>query len=667
MPIMIQDLIDQGYLEFNKIGEHYNHTNLTNEEHGFLFSLKNDLCDFVRVGEWQGTDYYINGHRDEATDEVEDYTGYGRPCLLMDEYPYSLGGVIISEYGFQNLCAYFNLYVADENHNALRLTADYEIKFPIGQVSTNYDGEDETILSFLEYDGGTLSGSMFDSNVIRLPGWCKKVIFSTDIPIFTTIEDVQNYIEHGNIDNAINKESSEDITILDSEWYYDYKLSDIDKKNKSLINTTERKSRFKFKKRGDKGKFVYTDEDKRTAELRFNCLTVLVEVENGYAEINVESLIHDITIGEYEGKYGDIDTNLPFVWSFNDEDDLSDNKTDEIKDNFTGDSGKMDNSSIIGVTSPLGCYWCSATQFNIIKSILYTEDMTASEVLKNGLWQYGENPIDCVVDIVYIPFDISRYVATEEKKLQFGSLKLDGHIEDLPNITLTNIVGSFKKVVNVNMKIMATYNDYRDYETLKYSVYLPYYGIITLDNSVINKNLKITSFFNAWTLTLKYYVFIADSLVGSYDCEVGQHISVMGSNWIDKSKRNVTSEMNLASSTGAIVSDVIKLNVGGVISNANAITTETMNTLAKPNTMVGGGNSGGINIYDDMNFYLIIEQYETIKPTNLYSEYGIPCFMISTLNNCKGFTQISDIKLKSYATNEEQKEIIQLLNEGVII
>lgn len=336
----------------------------------------------------------------------------------------------------------------------------------------------------------------------------------------------------------------------------------------------------------------------------------------------------------------------------------------------------MDNTSLTGTgVTNIGCYHITGAILNNILSYLFTTDEAAYTTFKEKIWQYNENPSECIIDINYIPFNISAYVTKGLKTLQFGSLKFDGTHSYFPTTILDNIILSSKPVTNVNIKIQPTYGDFRDYNNLSYNLYLPYYGIIQLDRTCVNQNVRVVSYFDAFTGSLKYYVYIGSALVGAYNCSVGKHIAFMGSDWLNKSRENMQNAIGNISSIGvSAVRGVSAVASGNVLGVASAVTDIGQSLISNniqegvtPSTMTQGVTSDGINIYDDMNFYLIIEEYETIKPTNLYQEYGIPCYIIGTLATCNGYCEVSTIKLNTSATEEEQKEIIELLKGGVIV
>ncbi len=667
----IQEIMDAGFLKFNKYKSNYDYNEIYTTEKSFLLSMKTVGLKWKRQGVFSGEDVDTICTQGLSVEEYEDYTTYGRPCLLVDLYG-SLSGAIIRDdlngaTSFNNVGANITLYGANINGNVTRIDG---VSFPdYGELTDSYSGENETIKNIVRNSNGGRLGygsTIVPNNTAWLDLYGKKAIYSTNVPIFFNIEDVEEYIRTGNTENAINKESEEEEDIIDNKvYYYDYRHSSIDEKEKRLYDTIQNTARFKLKNVGNKVRFVWTNEEKTRAELVFNCDSVLLDNGNDFVDTSVSALIKDVIIGTIGSDFGDLDTNIPFVYNF--DDDIEDNNTDAGDDNYSGKNGVMDNPSLAGITSPFGCYYLSENELQTVKNWIYTTDENAIEILKNGLWQYNDSPINCVIDVAYIPFNISGYCSMISRHLQFGSLVFDGHVDEIPSISFAHVSKSWGKVVHINEKIVPTYNDFRDYDTIKYSLYLPYYGILELDNSVVGKVLRVVSYFNVWTSTLKYYVYVANCLVGSYSCEVGQHVSLMGNDWLNKSKQNVQSTRNAISSALDVGKSALTLNPVGTWNAGTDFINDTMNILSKPQSMVNGVNSGGNNIYDDQNFYLIVENYETIKPTNLYTEYGIPTYTISNMSSCKGFTQIKDIKLNTYATDEERNEIINLLRSGVII
>lgn len=525
-----------------------------------------------------------------------------------------------------------------------------------GRVVTNLKDYAETMEIGAGYRFSSGPHRIWDTPVINL---------EVNIPIFKTVTDLDNYLRTGDVTKAVDDIVNPD-TVTKAVWYYDYNESDLDEETLSLKNTVNYNAEFRMKSDIDMVRYVKLDD--KNAELVFNCQTVLVKSGKNWVETPVSNLRRDVILNTtVNGKVGDLYTNIPIVVNFDDEIDESDNFTIIPADNYTGTKSDMDNTELFGVISPLGCYHVNDHDFERIKNIIYSSDLQAIEYLKSGLWQYNETPVNCIIDICYIPFNIEAYVIKSPKLLQFGSLVCDGESEHIPRISLNNIILSTIPVTNVNMPILPTYNDFRDYETVLYSLYLPYYGIIKLDSTVVGSILRVKSYFDAWTTELKYYVYIDSSLVGSYNCNVGKHISVQGNDWLNKSRQNVEATQQLSVDTARAGVNALALNPSGVLTNGINAITNAQTLLEYPQTMTSGVMSAGNNIHDDMNFYLIIEEYETIKPSNLYEMYGIPSDIIARLNTCSGFTQISDIRLISKALKEEQDEIVNLLLQGVII
>lgn len=594
---------------------------------------------------------------------IYDIESYGRECLLLNFSNEYFEETIDNTTYIRDVRIYGKIYCRDENGNFVQkeeFAGWHSIDW-----STNYYGDDQRITGPLE--SLRRYGERFGSGVLSFAVinglYGKKAVLNANIPIFENIDDVSNYIYTGEYDNAINK-FGEDVNKV---WFYDYIISDYNESTHKLTNSHEYHKNFKLKNSSDKVRFVKDGEN--TAHLQFNCSTVLERQGTDFVEVPIDdTFIYNVIINKsIKGKYGDLYTNIPIVGNFDDALDEAENFTNEHEPNYTGEDSLMDNSIVTGVTSPLGCYYLSSNELRTVKNWLFTTDRSLFDTMKEHLWQYNENPSECIVALVYIPFSITPYCSVNPKALQFGSLIFNGTIDGIPSLSYSNIDASWGKVTHVNTRIIPTYNDFRDYETIKYSVYMPYYGILELDSSCVGQTLRIVSFFNAWTVQLTYYVYIGTALVGEYTCDVGQQLSITGNNWLTKSKQNVNDFMGAYGGLGSLASSLVHLDLGGAISGISQSVSSSMNYLGKPTTMTTGVNSGGMNIYDDMNFYLIVESYETVKPLNLEAEYGTPCFKIAPLNTCVGFTTIEDIKLTTGATEEEQNEIKQLLMEGVII
>lgn len=540
---------------------------------------------------------------------------------------------------------------------------EYEVIFP--DESYNYTNTTAYTSNFRTPDlPGTFNG---------LGCWACIKYLSTqvNVPIFLTTEDADNYLDTGDTSNAVNPFKPDPDNLL-TVYYYDYIKNTINKNDNKIISTSDETGEKKFKliNADDKVAFVRTTGSNYTLQctnsfvLALNPLTAKYDTEVPFDDFKVSILRGREDFSDTQYYYGDIQTNIQFVESLG---NAGENE-DDSEPSFNGEDSPMSLTDISVATLFTKPYYVSATELNHIGNILFANDETFQNTLKKGLWMYNENPIDCVIDLCLYPFRLDSFIdSTESRKLKFGSFEYNGEIQQITQTNYDVIKGCNGTLTLVNQRIIPVYNDFRDYSNITYSLFLPYYGMIELDNSIVDRVLKIDAKLDIFTSQLKYYIFIDNTLLTVCECAVGRHISMIGTDWINKSNKNLSAVAGMYSGMFESVNSVGALDASGAINGIIKTLFSYKDYMEKPKTQTTGTSTSGLNIYDPMSVFLITEQYETIKPTNLNAEYGKPTYRIAKMNTCSGYTEVSDIKLKTRALDSEYNEIVNILKNGIII
>ena len=128
----------------------------------------------------------------------------------------------------------------------------------------------------------------------------------------------------------------------------------------------------------------------------------------------------------------------------------------------------------------------------------------------------------------------------------------------------------------------------------------------------------------------------------------------------------------ISSSIGAIASGVGMVASGGAITPVimgSMLTDQAMNIASqKVNVQHSGGMSLEGGMFGIQYAYLIVTRPREARPSNYKNLNGIPSEVGGKLEEFTGFTQVSSVQVHiSGATEEEKKQIEQLLKEGVII
>lgn len=656
------------------------HKELLEQEYIHLYSedidtkLYDEVQEFTVILKSDGVkSRYISGDIDATVFQFpltteRTYQSRGRLAHLLRFGGYveeGLGVYDIRDYGLP----YSSLYGINERGEKEIL--EYWLEFPLSRDYTTNDTSGNVEYDMLIganrgfvggqvlYPYNTYRGNFYGEFGENAP------TFVSNIPIFDNEDDLNDYLTTGDYSKAINPSPSEPSEGEGKIYYYDYELDDINTTTHAITHRGENTFvSFRLLNSSDKVAFIRLADNmfelscSNTKVLTFNRETLSYDTETPFSDIRIE-----IIKGIRGNKMGNIDTNIQFVDSF---DELVDIEKNEYS--YNGVDDEMSLTSISFTANFVNAYYVSSSELNNIATVLYANDESLQETLKKGLWMYSENPVDCVVDLCYYPFDLTPFISHHRtKKLKFGSFVYNGQVSSVSQTDYYGIDGTNTPFQLVNQRLMPVYNDFRDFNSVSYSLFLPYYGIIPIENTCIGKILKVVAYLDVFTAQLKYYIMIDGSIANELECSVGRHISVRGTNWITKSGNKVKDALSGVSGAVSAVSAAASLNPIGIIGGVTSMIDASMNYLSKPQTTITGSSSSGLNIFDPMSCYLIVEQYETVKPANLNSEYGRPTYVINKLISASGFTQISDIKLNSSATLEEQNEIINLLKDGVII
>lgn len=664
------DLNSLGFMSIDRATADYEYSEATATE--VTCSIKLSLISerWERQGVWDGEELFITCNRGPAS-EVRDVQCYGRPCIYAPNLDNGiLGGLElvndrVGRRRFINFGTQMELRARGADGNAITLV-DY-LSWPTADLTHNYTGSNPTVEAIINNYIPSFPNSLFASNAAWLDLYGVKAVYKINVPVFTTEDDVNAYIGTGDASGAINRFVPEDEYIDNSGklYYYDYTLSTADKSTHEIKDTLDHAG-IEFRLTSDEEYigFVKTEGNHRILE----CSSQYVLIWHNTAQRWDVRPFEDVAIQVLDGldkdasEYGTLLTNIPRVDKLEDAIDY-----EETFESFNGKDDEMNPTYISTEGAMTTAYELSAAEANKVGTILYGQTPSLIQSLKEGLWMYGENPINSVIDLCLYPFDLSPFVTKGTGPLKFGAFHYNGELPEVSQTSYTTIRSNFQSLVLVDQNIRGIYNDFRDYSTLTFSLFLPYYGIISLPADMINERLKVEVFVDIYTATMRYYVSLNHAIINIVECAVGKHYSLMGNNWLSKSSANIEAITGAIMSGVGLAGSLATANPAGVIGNMANIVSNMSIPFKKPSTMLSGSSSAGLSIVDPLSCFLIMEQYETIKPASLNSDYGKARYTINTLSSCKGFTQVSDCKLQSGATANECDEILTLLKEGVII
>ena len=316
---------------------------------------------------------------------------------------------------------------------------------------------------------------------------------------------------------------------------------------------------------------------------------------------------------------------------------------------------------------------------NVMQNYVYTDNQTLQNNIKDGLWLWGNNPADFIIDCYYIPFSISNFYDTITANLKFGTYQI-------PDTSFSAVKESNgNRIVLFNTSFEGIYGDWRDYTQFDYDLYLPFTsGFVKLDvQKYLNKTLRCEMMFDITTHNLRYYLFADDIVTDRIDGSVGINMPLMATDNVNKAKADrqavlggVKTGINTA--TG-IVNGATKIATGNVGAGVTGIVQSATNgvidgikvydTLAeKPTENINGSFSSSMNIYDITYPYLRITERALVIPNNIHNLYGYPSYYMGKASALSGYCEISDIRLNGFTGTQAEAEALKNeLKVGVIL
>lgn len=213
------------------------------------------------------------------------------------------------------------------------------------------------------------------------------------------------------------------------------------------------------------------------------------------------------------------------------------------------------------------------------------------------------------------------------------------------------------------------YKNYADYFT-EIQLYLPFYGFVSIrPEEIIDGEINVKYRFNVIDGSFIACIFatssrskLTASLIGQYGGSCIVHLPVS-----NLSYASMFSSLIGAGATGAMAA----MGVGGATATAAAI------GLTASQGIVNAAQGGDVKKSNSYNAsssfmtrakpYLIVTRPVSSFSTRYNTENGLPSNVSMTIGSCSGFTQVNEPIINFACTDEEQREIIAALKEGVIV
>lgn len=294
-----------------------------------------------------------------------------------------------------------------------------------------------------------------------------------------------------------------------------------------------------------------------------------------------------------------------------------------------------------GSTGLGGVYNCTKAEIGAINQYLWS----------NEFWTIIEkmitNPMDAIIGLHQVYFTPS----VENAKTNVYCGCQDTHVQSY------KVTERFYTIDCGHVKIQEHFANVYDYDGTEISIYLPYVGIVPLDvdnvmrgEIYVKYHIDICSGSAICNISVKRDGY--DAILYSYGCNVASIYPLSG--------RDFTGLVNAVVNTGI---GIATGNTVHAISGAIGIVGNSKGQVQKSGGY--GGNTGAMGVKKP---YLIISRCIPNNPTNYNLYRGYPTNQTLSLKNCRGYTEIENIRLDtSNMLYEDIEEITRLLNNGVIL
>lgn len=369
---------------------------------------------------------------------------------------------------------------------------------------------------------------------------------------------------------------------------------------------------------------------------------------------------------------------------------IRDNKTFEASsESYTGSDAAF--HDILAQTNPVTCgnlttYVCSYDNaYKIITTI--ADNLTLMQQIHS-------------IRVYPVLFDISDVSTTPITEIILNNGDTDLTISNLDLYRLNNTGHLFKFSKTITYTEMPLADDYEHiYPNLQVEMWLPFYGKYSPN---FNKYLAFKKLDKAyWGLGFTYTVNVISGTCNIYvtidlpnngehfvidtlQCSIANSAIYIGSNEEETNRKQVTIALSalgtiiasLGTAIGALfvpaAAPALAMGIASVAGAVNATTTMAGQLQEQKPTFMQAQSP--LNSLDVLNYgcysiiFTVFKRSYVVERDDTYKAIaGMPCYKCISGSSIHGFSVITDVHLSglTYATTEEEEEIMKLLKEGV--
>lgn len=305
------------------------------------------------------------------------------------------------------------------------------------------------------------------------------------------------------------------------------------------------------------------------------------------------------------------------------------------------------------------------TALSEINNKVFDSQGTFIEAILNGLKLYGANPIDAVISLNYMPFDVAEVATTTiQNHVNFGSylLQLDNSVHNVQNPRIIIDMGT--------ILFNSQSGSWLDFEPVtEMYLWLPYIGLNKLDISKYYlKTVKLEYIIDLNTSSCTAVLSGNNVILDYFDGTIGVNMPITGYNNGEYANAVLNATMQtVKGGVGALIkapSKQIEYSSLGQFEGGMFALTQTLNSN---HMYIKGNASSGVGMCQPQYPIVYLVKNEVFEPENLHTLIGYPSSFGGKVKNCRGYLQCNDVKLASTATDKEKEEIISLLKSGIYV
>lgn len=336
---------------------------------------------------------------------------------------------------------------------------------------------------------------------------------------------------------------------------------------------------------------------------------------------------------------GDDSSNIEVV-NYDDDPSGYDDDDDDYHDPEDNEDPTVDPSIDIDITNELcRSYVIAPLELKKLSQFLWSDNFIDNIKLINN------TPIENIVSLKAI---IGTVVGGVASVLTLGNVETNSSVNAC-NEVHTIDVGS--------ITIPRKYNNFLDFEPYtKISMYLPFYGTVMLDSSiVVGRTISIKYIIDVITGTAKIKILHDSKTLYEYKCTCGADLPITSSN-------RASVEMGYISSGIGLASSVASGNlIGGTMSLLNMAQSQFHSTTA-------GNCNGVLNFHDSREVTVIVDRPVYQELVNFNASHGRVCNLSKKLGDLSGFTICNEnVRLNFNCLKTEEEMLRSILSSGFII